>query len=358
MSRNKTNFTVNPETNRTIQIGGRSWLKLVKRGVIDRGDYLPPNCAYRLKEEEYENDQDKIEAIEAERERIIKNKEAPIGQKPVIYKKNQIVYQSTSKTTAADSARLTSDAALDVIDQIQNGDIDIPTDMDRDDARDYLQRLIFNQMLSKKKKFKNPKLEPKNVASGPTRAKQSSLHNVRLPLTKSKPQISTGAQHNSDHPQYRHGTASTSATRRRSGLKKPVNNRKITRMRPKLDPREEQVYFIENSDDYIDAKVIPEVPDSLESDSNGLGLALQADGASTSATRSLYINSEDQDLQDEYEYEYVDVEVDDSDSLESDSNGLGLALQADGASTSATRSPYASQEDGAHEYASQYEYES
>lgn len=180
MSEHKSIFIENPETHRMIRIGGRIWLKLVRRGVIDRGDYLPPNCAYRLKKEEYENDEEALQVLKAEKNRIIKDKEAPIGQKPVIYKKNQIVYQSDTRT---DSARLTSDAALDVIDQIQNGDIDIPTDMNRDEARDYLQGLIFSQMLSKKKKFKNPKLKPalkKPALKKPALKKTRNLTSVPL----------------------------------------------------------------------------------------------------------------------------------------------------------------------------------
>lgn len=271
MSRNKIKFVVNPDTNRNVIVGGKTWMKLVKKGILERGDYLPPNCAYKLKKEEYENDEEAMAELEAEKERMIKNNEVPKGVEPIIGMGNQIYYK-TPKTTVKQSAKLTSDAALDVIDQIQNGDIDIPTDMNRDEARDYLQGLIFNQMLAKKKKFKNPKLEPKKITR------------VKKPVKKKQ-------TNTSNHPHDKYGTASM--LRHRPHLKKPTNIRQhpkgretITRI-PKQSTnsesglrKREQVYFIENSNDYIDAKVSPQMPHD--------------------------INSED-----EYEYEYVDVEVND-----------------------------------------------
>ena len=61
--------------------------------------------------------------------------------------------------TNEESSRKTADAALEVVDAIQNNELEIPEDMSRTEARDYLQGLIFNQMLAGGKKFKNTKLE-------------------------------------------------------------------------------------------------------------------------------------------------------------------------------------------------------
>lgn len=157
--RPKVEFVINPNTNRQIRVGGKSWLKLVKNGAIERGDYLPPNCAYKLRESEYEDEDERMQKLHKEKQRMIDDDEVPEGVHPVISKKNQIVYQKP-KLTAKETSEITSNAALDIIDQIQSGEIELP-EMSRDDARDYLQKLIFDQMLRSKKKFRNTRMEPK-----------------------------------------------------------------------------------------------------------------------------------------------------------------------------------------------------
>ena len=181
MSRNfrqKPEFVVNPNTNRQIRKGGKAWLKLVKNGVLERDGYLPPNCAYKLKEAEYENEEAQMEKLQEEKQRMIDNDEVPDGVHPVISKKNQIVYQKP-KLTAQETSELTSQAAMDVIDQIQSGELELP-DMNRDDARDYLQKLIFEQMLSSKKKFRNTRLEPKKIKKLPKGLEPLLRRNTRM----------------------------------------------------------------------------------------------------------------------------------------------------------------------------------
>lgn len=142
-------FIINPNTNRRILVGGKSWLKLVKNGVLERGDYLPPNCAYKLKEAERKMNEDKQkERLHEEKQRIINTGEHPAGVLPVISGKS-LVYQKP-KLTAKETSKLTSEAAMDVISQIQSGELQIP-DMGRKEARDYLQKIIFEKMLMKPK---------------------------------------------------------------------------------------------------------------------------------------------------------------------------------------------------------------
>ena len=157
--RSKVEYIVNPTTNRNIRVGGKSWLRLVRNGVLERGDYLPPNCAFKLKQSQYQDETERISKLRAEKKRIIDSGEAPDGLQPSFSKNDTIVFRRP-KITTQQAMELTSEAALDVIDGIQNGDIEMPQ-MSRDDARDYLQRLIFDQMLATGKKFKNVRLEPK-----------------------------------------------------------------------------------------------------------------------------------------------------------------------------------------------------
>lgn len=214
----KPTFIVNPNTNRQIRVGGKAWLKLVKNGVLERGDYLPPNCAYKLREAEYENEEAQMDELNVEKQRMIDNNEIPEGVHPVISKKNQIVYQKP-KLTAKETSELTSQAALDVIDQIQSGELEIP-DMSRDDARNYLQKLIFEQMLTSKKKFRNTRLEPK---------KTKRVDNIEPELERPK--------------LVRHSKIAK--------YKNPDNNRRMVKMKniPQLPKKKKkQVYYLEDDE--------------------------------------------------------------------------------------------------------------
>jgi len=138
--------------------------------VLDRGDYLPPNCAFKLEQSQYKDEEERVEKLATEKQRIIDEKEAPDGMQPAYSKNDTIVYRRP-KLTARETSELTSEAALDVIDGIQNGDIEMP-EMSRDDARNYLQKLIFDQMLRGGKKFKNIRLEPKKNITAASHARE------------------------------------------------------------------------------------------------------------------------------------------------------------------------------------------
>lgn len=169
MSRHNNQYCVNPETNRNIRIGGKVWMKLVKTNKIDEGDYKHPNVGYQT-EETYEDANDAVlRQLEEQKQYMIDNNQVPPGKvlhmKPPrkgFRSKGKIVYRDRN-LTAREASKSTAGAAMDVIDQIQNGEIEVPADMNRDEAHEYLQGLIFNKMLSVGTKFKNMKLQPKNI---------------------------------------------------------------------------------------------------------------------------------------------------------------------------------------------------
>ncbi len=164
---NNSNYAKNPKTNRYIKIGGRTWRTLMKEGIIDQGSYKDPNVLYELDEDNFETVEDRRAHLIQEKAKIVKTKKMPPGYHLAMSKNKKIVYQR-AKMTNEESSRKTANAALDVVDAIQNNEVEIPEDMSRAQARDYLQGLIFNQMLAGGKKFKNTKLEklgrPKNFA--------------------------------------------------------------------------------------------------------------------------------------------------------------------------------------------------
>lgn len=155
MSRSQVNFCTNPKTGRRIQIGGRMWLRMVKEGVINGESYEDPNVIYTLQEDEYEDPGEMKEELYKQKKRLTQEN-TNRNRRPMIYK-NKII-MGRNKLTHEETARKTANAAIDVIDDIQNNEQDIPSNMTRDEARQYLQGLIFDKMITQKKKFKNTRL--------------------------------------------------------------------------------------------------------------------------------------------------------------------------------------------------------
>lgn len=155
-SKNPT-YCINPITSRRIQIGGRSWRRLVKAGTIDPNAYEKPNVMYTVNEQEYEDPEELKQEVYRQKKRIVAE-HTDRNTRPVIYK-NKII-NAQNKLTTKEASQRTADAAIEVIDDIQNNLEEIPTNMSRNEAHEYLTGLIFNKMLSQKKKFINKRLEP------------------------------------------------------------------------------------------------------------------------------------------------------------------------------------------------------
>lgn len=178
MSKHNNQYCVNPETKRNIRIGGKTWMRLVKTNKLDEGTYRHPNVGFQTEETYDENALENEETQNAvlhqlaeQKQYMIDNNLVPAGKvlhiKPPrkgFRTKGKIVYRDRN-LTAREATKTTADAAMSVIDQIQNGEVAVPSDMNRDQAHEYLQGLIFNKMLSVGTKFKNMKLMPKNIRS-------------------------------------------------------------------------------------------------------------------------------------------------------------------------------------------------
>ena len=153
-----TKYVINPESGRNILVRGKKYWLLVKKGVL-QGDLpnlvydpkkeLDPNVVHNMdKKELYDHLYEKKEEL---KHTIPNDKVLAIAKNKLITKKPTMKMQEVSERTA--------NSALDIIDSIQNNEIEIPSNMSRIEARDYLQRLIFEKMLSNKKKFVNTKIE-------------------------------------------------------------------------------------------------------------------------------------------------------------------------------------------------------
>ena len=240
-------YCKNPKTNRYIEIGGRTWRRLMKEGIIDQGNYKDPNVLYELADDNTETVEDRRAHLIQEKARIVKTKKIPKGYHLAMSKNKKIVYQR-AKMTNEESSRKTADAALEVVDAIQNNELEIPEDMSRTEARDYLQGLIFNQMLAGGKKFKNTKLEKLGrMKKIPVISKQ-----VRKPVR--APEVLAAKQRKprsiQDYmPSRRKGNPlSNPPTRGKLALKKPVskgrNPSKKVKFAPTVKSKKEKVYYL------------------------------------------------------------------------------------------------------------------
>ena len=148
-------YVINPESGRNILIGGKKYWLLVKKGIL-QGKL--PNLVYDPKDkldvdimdvkELYDHLYEKKEEL---KHTIPEDKVLAISKNKLITKKPTMKMQEVSERTA--------NSALDIIDAIQNNELEIPSNMTRTEARDYLQKLIFEKMMSDKKKFVNKNLE-------------------------------------------------------------------------------------------------------------------------------------------------------------------------------------------------------
>ena len=131
----KGSIIINPTTSRPVKVGSRTWLKLVKEGLVE-GLYTDPNELYNV--QEGDNVEEKIEMI---------NKELPLNQQSVrgrgkyagkIVKRNK---QPTLRETAQYTAKVASRAVADpeVLEQLQEAD----------DFETQLENMILAEMMGK-----------------------------------------------------------------------------------------------------------------------------------------------------------------------------------------------------------------
>lgn len=154
---NNNGFIVNPATGRNISIGGRMWKKMVKQGIIQNENYSQTG--------KYPT---------ARGGRPSRGCTAPSAEslytvsKPIENIPSTLIHQSESvarrmhppgirnnKLTTKEASKRTADAAIEVIDEIQSNKENIPPNMTRKEAYDYLQGLIFDKMIASNKKFVN-----------------------------------------------------------------------------------------------------------------------------------------------------------------------------------------------------------
>lgn len=129
----KNDIIINPKTNRPIRVGNRTWLNLVKEGLIE-GKYADPNELYETKDLPNEQIETKIKEI---------NKNLPITQQAVRGRgkyKDKIVRRKKQPTTHQ-MAKLATKSAIKVV----SNNLENLTEID--DLEEQLERLIMSEIL-------------------------------------------------------------------------------------------------------------------------------------------------------------------------------------------------------------------
>ena len=144
----KGDLIINPSTSRPIKVGGRSWLKLVKEGLVS-GHYTDPKKLAPIGD----NPEEQIEEL---------NKNLPRGKQAVRGRgryKGQIITRNKQPDTE-DVSRYTAQMASRIV----NDNIDSLADCDDIEAE--LEKLILQEMAggkTTKKKVGRPRLTTKTT---------------------------------------------------------------------------------------------------------------------------------------------------------------------------------------------------
>jgi hypothetical protein len=134
---NKGDIIINPNTQRPVRVGGRTWLGLVKKGLIE-GRYTDPKELSRIPDQPQE--------VEQEIQRV--NQTLPRGQQAVRGRgkyKGKIVSRNTRPPTE-EVSRYTVKMASRVV----NENIEDLADFSSDDLEAELERLILQEMAGNK----------------------------------------------------------------------------------------------------------------------------------------------------------------------------------------------------------------
>jgi hypothetical protein len=148
---NKGDIIINPNTQRPVRVGGRTWLNLVKQGLVE-GKYTDSKELAILPEES--------EDVDEELKRI--NDTLPRGQQAVRGRgryKGKIVSRNQRPDTE-EIIKYTAQTASKIVNDIDFDDCDdLEAELERLILEEMANNSLENQKYSKKEKPEKPKLE-------------------------------------------------------------------------------------------------------------------------------------------------------------------------------------------------------
>jgi hypothetical protein len=133
----KGDIIINPNTQRPVKVGSRTWLGLVKLGLVS-GHYTDPHQLEEVPEQYYEDNNYVEEKIETINKTLPRGKQAVRGRGKY---KNKIVSRNTQPTSAEISrytAQIASRAVNNNIDEL----------VESDDIETLLEKMIMEEMMA------------------------------------------------------------------------------------------------------------------------------------------------------------------------------------------------------------------
>ena len=161
----------NPLTNRFIKVGGKTWSALVRDGHIRTGTYQHPNTLLQIDEDDFSSDESQIRHLELEKAKYNRNVGHEAGVRAVRRGKTKLIKQK-AKLTNRTTAEKTAEAGAVVIDRIDSGEIVVPNNLTRKKRKRWLEDLIQDQLVSKKKSV--PKLSQFQIVPESSESEESS----------------------------------------------------------------------------------------------------------------------------------------------------------------------------------------
>lgn len=161
----------NPLTSRFIKVGGKTWSALVRDGHIRTGNYQHPNTLLQIDEDDFSSDESQIRHLELEKAKYNRSVGDEAGVRAVRRGKTKLIKQR-SKLTNRTTAEKTAEAGAVVIERIDSGEIVVPNNLTRKKRKRWLEDLIQDQLVSKKKSV--PKLSQFQIVPESSESEESS----------------------------------------------------------------------------------------------------------------------------------------------------------------------------------------
>ena len=147
LSTDTNGFIISPKTNKPVRKGTRTWMMLLKEGLIEN-DYKDDNILDTLSDKEEDEIKQKIDIIN---EKLTKSSIVQAVRGRGKYK-NHIVKRN-KPITANDMRKYTTKVASKVIKQNKE---ELEEESDSDKLEDALEKMILDEMMSKRKVKKQP----------------------------------------------------------------------------------------------------------------------------------------------------------------------------------------------------------
>ena len=168
----KGDIIINPNTQRVIRVGSRTWLNLVKQGLVS-GHYTDPRQLEDVPEQYHEDNKYVEQKIETINKTLPRGKQAVRGRGKY---KNKIVSRNT-QPTSEEISRYTAQIASRAV----NNNIDAL--VESDDLEGMLEKMIMEEMMATRPATAPPVLRKRTVG----RPKKEEYDDVQYQVSEAPP---------------------------------------------------------------------------------------------------------------------------------------------------------------------------